>query len=88
MVFLLYITTQEGLNTSNFDQVSVVTIFSALSMLHTPVSTKSSGNMGKKLSQNMEMGKSCSEYSQDTSTQFTIVTDNGVTSKVNRGRPN
>ena len=42
--------------------------------------------MGKKLSQNREVGKSCSEYSQDTSTQFTIVIDNGVTSKINRGK--
>ena len=90
MVFLLYITTQEGLNTSNFNQASVVSIFQCIvNVTHTPVSTQSSDNMGNKLSQNSEMGRSCSEYSQDTSTQFTmIVTDNGVTSKINRGRPN
>ena len=86
LVFLLYISTQEGLNTSSFNQSSVATIFQCIvNATHTPVSTQSSGNMGKKLSQNREMGRSCSEYSQDTSTQFTIVTDNGVTPKVNRG---
>ena len=56
MVFLLYITTQEGLNTSNFNQASVVTIFQCIvNVTHTPVSTQSSGNMGNKLSQNREM---------------------------------
>ena len=73
-------------NTSNFNQASMVIIFKFIvNVTRTPVSTQSSGNMGKKLSQNREIGKSCSGYSQDTSTQFTIVIDNG---KISRGRPN
>ena len=91
MVFLLYITTQEGLNTSNFNQASVVIIFQCIvNVTHTPVSTQSSDNMGKKLSQNREMGKKAALGILRTLvyTQFTIVTDNGVTSRVNRGRPN
>ena len=68
---------RSAFNTSNFNQASVVIICQCIvNVTHTPVSTQSSDNMGKKLSQNREMGKSCSGYSQDTSAQFTIVTDN------------